>query len=132
MSADIGRTRSRTFTESSPPLVRAYLLKTKATGTKTKISERNRIQKINKISISRNRLRIFSWNVNSANKFSLETFYHSQEWNLKHLHLRKPQFSTTIKLLTTILMEEISPFLSEPTSLNKDLCIVFEEIPKKI
>ena len=96
MSVDIGRTRNRTFTESSPPLVRAYLLKTKATGTKTKISERNRIQKINKISISRNRLRIFSWNVNSANKFSLETFYHSQEWNLKHLHLRKPQFSTTI------------------------------------
>ena len=36
------------------------------------------------------------------------------------------------KLLTKILMEEISPSLSEPTPLNKDLCIVFEEISKKI
>ena len=41
---DIGQTRSRTFTESSLPLVGEYLLKTKAAGTKTKISERNRIQ----------------------------------------------------------------------------------------
>ena len=36
------------------------------------------------------------------------------------------------KLLTKILIEEISSSLSEPTPLNKDLCIVFEEIPKKI
>ena len=36
------------------------------------------------------------------------------------------------KLLTKILIEDISPLLSEPTPLNKDLCIVFEEIPKKI
>ena len=36
------------------------------------------------------------------------------------------------KLLTKILIEEISSSLSEPTPLNKDLCVVFEEIPKKI
>ena len=96
-SVDIGRTRSRTFTESSPPLVR---------------------------------IRIFSWNINSANKFSLETFYHYQEWNLKHLHLRKPQFSTTVTNYWP--REEIRPSLSEPNPSSKDLCIVFEEIPKKI
>ena len=36
------------------------------------------------------------------------------------------------KLLNKILIEEISPSLSEPTLLNKDVCIVFEEIPKEI
>ena len=40
--------------------------------------------------------------------------------------------SNSHKLLTKILIDEISPSLSEPTPLNKDLFIVFEEIPKKI
>ena len=44
MSVDTGPTRSRTSTESSLSLVWEYLLKTKATGSKTKISERNKIQ----------------------------------------------------------------------------------------
>ena len=36
------------------------------------------------------------------------------------------------KLLTKILVEEIRPSLSKPNPSSKDLCIVFEEIPKKI